>query len=61
MESMIWKNSEASIGGVLQNKVFVKISQNSRENIGTRVSFLTKLHASGDYFWRLLILIKLAF
>ena len=31
--------SEAATGGVLLEKVFIEISQNSQENIGVRVSF----------------------
>ena len=38
--------SEAATGGVLQEKVFLEILQNSQENAFTRVSFLTKLQAS---------------
>ena len=37
--------SEAATGGVLWKKVFLKISQNSRENTGNKVSFLIKLQA----------------
>ena len=36
---------EAATGGVLYKKVFLKISQNSRENTCARVSFLIKLQA----------------
>ena len=35
--------SEAVIGGILQEKVFLEISQHSQEKTCTRVSFLTKL------------------
>ena len=38
--------SEAATGGVLQEKVFLEILQNSQENVFTRVSFLIKLQAS---------------
>ena len=38
---------EAATGGVLQEKVFLKILQNSQENTCATVSFLTKLQASG--------------
>ena len=36
---------EADTGSVLQQKVFLEISQNSQENTCARVSFLTKLQA----------------
>ena len=36
----------AATGGVLQEKVFLEILQNSQENICARVSFLIKLQAS---------------
>ena len=39
-------NAETAIGGVLQEKVFLEISQNSQENSCVRVSFLIKLQAS---------------
>ena len=38
-------SSEAAIGGVLEEKVFLEISQDSQENICARVSFLMKLQA----------------
>ena len=38
---------EAVTGGVLQNKVFIEISQNSQENTCARVSFFIKLQAWG--------------
>ena len=37
------KKSEAATGGVLWEKVFLEISQNSQENTCVRVSFLIKL------------------
>ena len=37
--------TEATTGGVLLKKVFLKISKNSQENTCARVSFLIKLHA----------------
>ena len=37
--------SEAATGGVLQEKLFLEILQNSQENTGARVSFLIKLQA----------------
>ena len=43
-----WQNqlrSEAATGGVLSEKMFLKILQNSQENICVRVSFLIKLLA----------------
>ena len=43
--------SEAATRGVLEKKVFLKISQNSQENTRTRVSFLVKLQASGSQFY----------
>ena len=36
-------DSEAATRGVLQEKVFLEISQNSQENTCARVSFLIKL------------------
>ena len=36
---------EADTGGVLYKKVFLKILQNSQENMCTRVSLLIKLQA----------------
>ena len=42
--------SEAAIGGVLYKKVFLNISQNSRENACARVSFLIKLQAEARNF-----------
>ena len=36
------KHPEAATGGVLQNKVFLEISQNLQENTGARDSFLMK-------------------
>ena len=41
--------TEAAIGGVLWEKVFLEILQNSRKNTRARVSFLIKLQASGDW------------
>ena len=38
--------TESVTGGVLKEKVFFAVSQNSRENTCTRVSFLIKLLAS---------------
>ena len=35
---------EAATGGVLYKIMFLEISQNSQENICTRVSFLKKLY-----------------
>ena len=37
--------TEAATGGVLQKKVFLKVSQNSQENTCARVSYLIKLQA----------------
>ena len=42
--------SEAATGGVLQEKVFLEIQQNSKENTCARVSFLIKLQASACNF-----------
>ena len=45
---------EAATGGVLQEIVLLKISQNSQENTCASVSFLIKLQALtplGDCFW----------
>ena len=39
--------AETAIGGVLLEKVFLQISQNSQENTCVRVSILIKLRASG--------------
>ena len=38
---------EAATGGVLEEKVFIEILQNSQENTCVKVSFLTNLQASG--------------
>ena len=43
---MTSRNPEAAIRGVLYKRVFLKILQNSQENICARVSFLIKLQAS---------------
>ena len=40
-------NREAATEGVLQEKKFLAISQNSQENTSARASFLIKLQASG--------------
>ena len=42
--------SEVVTGGVLQQKVFLEISQNSQENTCARVSFLIKLQVSACNF-----------
>ena len=41
---------EAATGGVLYEKMFLEISQNSQENICARVSFLIKLQAEACNF-----------
>ena len=46
IKSMVCTFSEAATRGVLCKKVFLEVSQNSHENICTRVSFLIKLQAS---------------
>ena len=43
---------EAATGGVLGKKMFLKISQNSQGNTCARVSFLIKLKASGNFFYK---------
>ena len=40
--------TEAATSGVLRKSVFLKFSQNSQENICSRVSFLIKLQAWGQ-------------
>ena len=40
-------SSEAATGGVLEEKVFLEISQNSQENTYASVSILIKLQPSG--------------
>ena len=48
LQKEVWQNqlrSEAATGGVTHEKMFLKISQNSQENICVRVSFLMKLLA----------------
>ena len=42
------KGSEAATGGVLQEKVFLEILQNSQENTCARVSFLITLQAKKE-------------
>ena len=44
------EQSETATGGVLYEKVFIEISQNSQENTCTRVSFIIKLQASACNF-----------
>ena len=44
--------SETTAGGVLLKKVFLKISQNSQEDTGARVSFLIKLQAAPVTYWK---------
>ena len=39
--------SEAATGGVLWEKAFLEVSQNSQENTCARVSILKKLQGSG--------------
>ena len=41
-------NTEAATGGVLQEKVFLEISQNSQENTCARASFLQSWHANSQ-------------
>ena len=41
------RNSEAATWGVMQEKVFLEISQNLHENTRARVSFLVMFQASG--------------
>ena len=45
-----WLSSEAVTGGVLHEKVFLEISQNSQETTCARVSFLIKLQATDLLF-----------
>ena len=47
MENLRCFESEAAIIGLLWDKVFLEISQNSQKNSCARVSFLIKLQASG--------------
>ena len=47
---LVLLESEAAIGGVLWRKVFLKMSQNSQENNGAKVSFSTKLQAEACNF-----------
>ena len=42
--------SEASTGGVLWKKMFLKISQNSQGITCAKVSFLINLQVSGNFF-----------
>ena len=42
--------TEATAGGALSKKLYLKISQNSQENTSVRVSFLIKLQASANRF-----------
>ena len=46
MENLRCFESEAAIIGLLQDKVFLEISQNSQENCRARASFFIKLQAS---------------
>ena len=43
--------TEAATRGVLEENVFLEIPQNSQESTCARVSFLTKLQASGTPFF----------
>ena len=43
IKSMVCAFSEAATRGVLCKKVFLEVSENSHENIYTRVSFLNKV------------------
>ena len=43
--ALVLLESEEATGEVLRRKVFLKISQNSQENTGAKVSFSTKLQA----------------
>ena len=45
----IYLAAEAATRGVLQKKVFLKITQNLQENTCVGVSFLTKLHAACNF------------
>ena len=45
MQLLFCVSSEAAIGGVLQEKMFLEILQNYQENTFARVSFLIKLQA----------------
>ena len=45
-----YAKAEAATGGILQKKLFLKISQNSQKNTCSRVSFLIKLKALACYF-----------
>ena len=46
----VYLSTEAATGGVLQEKVFLEISQNSLENTGVKVSFLIKLQVEACNF-----------
>ena len=46
MKNIDHDDAEAAAGGVLLEKVFLDISQNSQENTCVRVPFLIKLQAS---------------
>ena len=46
MKNIDHDDAEAAAGGVLLEKVFLEISQNSQENTCVRVPFLIKLQAS---------------
>ena len=48
----IYLAAEAATRGVLQKKVFLKITQNLQENTCAGVSFLTKLHAACNFIKR---------
>ena len=42
----MFHHAEAATGGILEENVFLEISQNSQKNTCARVSFLIKLQAS---------------
>ena len=47
MTTLMKENLKGATGDVLLKKVFLKISRNSQESTGARVSFLIKLQTSG--------------
>ena len=49
MKNIDHDDAEAAAGGVLLEKVFLEISQNSQENTCVRVPFLIKLQASSFF------------
>ena len=58
--TFLLQHTEAATGGVLWQKVFLEISQNSQESPCARVSFIIKLQTSGKHLCRSLFFNKVS-